>query len=400
MTANQTPRLLIVGPLPPPINGTGVSFQLFCDELAHYPARHNTDLQFKIIDSSPRRLKEKNNLFSLADQAQTLRILLQFCRHVWWADHVMVFGSTGFLLMIVPLLLVIAKIARKPYYVRAFGGSLDRFSAELPPMLRRLLLFTLRRADGLLVQTQWLYDHFRPLIGDSVHLVPGYRGMAEAALTPKPLTTPEQPLRLAFVGIVKAEKGVFTLLESLRQLDAAGNRTVECHIFGPQSDSSVERFNAEIGAMRNARYQGVLKPGTVVTTLRDYDALVLPSTYEGEGHPGVLIEAMMAGIPAIAANFRAIPELIEHGRNGLLVAPEDAGSLADAIRTLDENRELLAEMSRQNWERRTAYDARHVIPLLLQPLGLDLGNNKSSLPKGRNRHKKHKIHKGLRAKFL
>lgn len=373
MTAQQTPRLLIVGPLPPPINGTGVSFQLFCEELARYPEQHNADLQFKVIDSSPRRLKEKNSLFSLADQAQMLRILLQFCRRVWWADRVMIFGSSGFVLMMAPLLLAIAKAARKPCYVRAFGGSLDRFSNDLPPTLYRLLLFTLRRADGLLVQTQWLYEYFRPLIGDSVHLAPGYRSMAEAASTPKPPTAPEQPLRLAFVGIVKGEKGIFTLLESLRQLDAEGNRTIECHIFGPKSASSVVRFEEEIAGMRNACYQGVLKPDTVVTTLRDYDALVLPSTYEGEGHPGVLIEAMMAGIAVIATNFRAIPELIEHGCNGLLVAPDDAGSLADAIRTLDDDRELLAEMCRHNWERRTTYDARHVIPRLLQPLGLDLG---------------------------
>jgi glycosyltransferase involved in cell wall biosynthesis len=62
-----------------------------------------------------------------------------------------------------------------------------------------------------------------------------------------------------------------------------------------------------------------LEPAEVVPTLRNYDALIFPSYYQGEGHPGVLVEAMMAGLPIITTQFRSIPELVQDGVNGLLM---------------------------------------------------------------------------------
>jgi len=367
---DSLPRILVVGPLPPPFNGTGVSFQLFCNEAQRYLEAHH----LKIIDSSPRKLKEKSSITSLSNYMQSLRIIMPFCQKVKTVDQVILFGSNGFLLMIIPILLMIAKIARKPCYIRAFGGSLDRYSDELRPAFRWLLLFTLRHADGLIVQTERLYNHFRILIGSGVHLVPGYRsstGLESHGLA-KPLSGSRDKLRLVFVGIVKAEKGIFVLLESLRQLRLSGNKSIHCDIFGHISESSATRFKAELVQTRNATYEGVLSPETVIPTLRNYDALILPTFYQGEGHPGVLIEAMMARIPVITTKFRSIPELVEDGVNGLLVVPKDTQSLVKAIETIDEDRQLLAEIGRRNWERRIRYDARQVVPLILQPLGVNI----------------------------
>jgi glycosyltransferase involved in cell wall biosynthesis len=370
------PRILVVGPLPPPVSGTGVSFQLFCNEVQRHTETHHLE----IIDSSPKYLKEKNSIISLSNYRQTLRIYKQFCQKVTTVDQVLLFGSNGFVLLMVPILLTIAKIARKPCYVRVFGGSLDQFTDELRPMFRWLLLFTLRHADGLIVQTKRLYNHFLTLIGPSVYLVPGYRSMDFSKNgSPRPLTKAGDNLRLAFVGIVKAEKGIFVLLESLRQLTLSGNESINCDIFGLISESSATQFEAELAQTKNATYGGVLSPEMVVPKLRNYDALVLPTFYDGEGHPGVLIEAMMAGIPVITTKFRSIPELVEDRANGLLVAPGDAKSLAAAIKTIDKDRQLLVEMGKRNWERRTRYDARRVIPLILQPLGVNIQAPSTSL---------------------
>lgn len=376
MTPDNKKALLVVGPLPPPINGTGVSFQLFCDEV-----RKQTGLpKLEIIDSSPRKLKEKSSVTSMSNYAQMWRIFSRFCRKISSVDGVIIFGSEGFLLLMVPLLLIVAKIARKPCYIRAFGGSLDHFYENLQPLSRWILLFTLRRADGLIVQTNWLYERFRSLIGEHVFLVQGYRPLSQNGLEPqKRLGSSEFGLHLIFLGIVKEAKGVFILLESLRRLHAAGHRSIQCDFFGLISTSSAQRFREELAKTPNATYGGVLNPEEVITTLQSYDALVFPTFYDGEGHPGVLIEAMMAGIPVITTAFRSIPELVDHEVNGLLVTPEDATSLVEAITTLAQNRRLAAEMGKRNWERRHNYDARQVVPLILQPLGVDTQPPSASL---------------------
>jgi glycosyltransferase involved in cell wall biosynthesis len=63
-------------------------------------------------------------------------------------------------------------------------------------------------------------------------------------------------------------------------------------------------------------------------------ALCMPSRLlpdDRDGIPNVLVEAMAAGTPVIASAVSGIPELVEHEVNGMLVAPEDPGALADAL---------------------------------------------------------------------
>ncbi|MBI4369647.1 MAG: glycosyltransferase [Elusimicrobia bacterium] len=59
------------------------------------------------------------------------------------------------------------------------------------------------------------------------------------------------------------------------------------------------------------------------------DVFILPSLWEGS--PNVVLEAWNAGAPVIATSVCGTPELIEDGRNGLLVPPADASRLAEAI---------------------------------------------------------------------
>ena len=363
--ARNYSRVLVVGPLPPPINGTPVSFRIFLNEIQRQPGM--PDLE--IIDSSAGRLKLNSRATSAANYAQAARIVSEYLRKIRRVDQVLIFGSQGFLLLMLPVLLLIAKIARKPCYVRAFGGSLDRFCDELNPLARWLLLASLRRADGLIVQTGLLHERFRELVGDSVYMVPGYRPMdGSSPVSPKPVTARAGPLRLIFLGIVKEEKGVFVLLESLRRIHFEGTNAVQCDFFGMISESGAARFEIELERTPNASYCGVLDPDVVIPTLEEYDALVLPTFYEGEGHPGVLVEAMMAGIPVITTDFRSIPELIEDRVNGLLVAPHDPTGLVEAIKAIEEDRQFLAEMGKRNWESRTDYDSHKVVPLILQPM--------------------------------
>jgi glycosyltransferase involved in cell wall biosynthesis len=77
------------------------------------------------------------------------------------------------------------------------------------------------------------------------------------------------------------------------------------------------------------RFAGFLDQDGVADTLRQADALVLPSF--AEGVPVVLMEAMASGKPVIATQVGGVSELVEDGVSGHVVPPGDAASLAEAI---------------------------------------------------------------------
>jgi len=79
--------------------------------------------------------------------------------------------------------------------------------------------------------------------------------------------------------------------------------------------------------------------------LKAFDVFVLPSVKEG--FPWALLEAMSAKIPVIATAVGVIPEIIENGKNGILVEPKNSQQIAKAIKEILENDYLRQEMGIQ-----------------------------------------------------
>ncbi|MBI2676581.1 MAG: glycosyltransferase family 4 protein [Candidatus Yanofskybacteria bacterium] len=79
--------------------------------------------------------------------------------------------------------------------------------------------------------------------------------------------------------------------------------------------------------------------------LKAFDVFVLPSVKEG--FPWSLLEAMAAKLPIVATSVGAIPEVMESGKNGLLVAPKNPKAIADSITTILSNDKLRQELGIQ-----------------------------------------------------
>ncbi len=81
---------------------------------------------------------------------------------------------------------------------------------------------------------------------------------------------------------------------------------------------------------------------------------VLAAPSRCEGLSRVLLEGMAAGVPLIGADLGGIPVLVRHEENGLLVPPEDAGALADALRRMLRDPELRSRMGDAGYTRARA----------------------------------------------
>ncbi|ETX27781.1 glycosyltransferase [Roseivivax isoporae] len=137
---------------------------------------------------------------------------------------------------------------------------------------------------------------------------------------------------LLFVGRLARVKGVALLL---RAVAALAERVPDLHLTligdGPDR-AGLEAEARALGIAERCTFLGYRGQAEVAEALGHADLFVLPSF--AEGVPVVLMEAMAAGLPVVTTRIAGVPELVEDGVSGLLVAPGDAGRLADALARL------------------------------------------------------------------
>jgi glycosyltransferase involved in cell wall biosynthesis len=80
-------------------------------------------------------------------------------------------------------------------------------------------------------------------------------------------------------------------------------------------------------------------------TLSEYSCMLFPTYWQGEGFPGVIIDAYIAGLPVIATGWNMNKEVVEVGKTGLIVPIQDAKALALAMLKMMQNPELVKKMS-------------------------------------------------------
>jgi glycosyltransferase involved in cell wall biosynthesis len=151
-----------------------------------------------------------------------------------------------------------------------------------------------------------------------------------ASDAPAQRTAPPGNLVL-FLGRMDAAKGVFDLLEAVSALRAAVP-DVRLVCAGEGDRLAVARYAESLGIADAVKFTGWVGPSGKRALLEAASAFALPS-YE-EALPVSLLEAMAAGVPAVACAVGGIPEVLVDGVSGYLVAPGDKARLERALRKL------------------------------------------------------------------
>jgi colanic acid/amylovoran biosynthesis glycosyltransferase len=151
--------------------------------------------------------------------------------------------------------------------------------------------------------------------------------------------------KLVSVGRLSEQKGQLLLVEALGQLRRQGLRVELDFVGDGELRSQLERAIAEQGLSDSVKIIGWADGETVRHILDACSAFVLPSF--AEGLPVVIMEAMARGRPVLSTYVAGIPELVQPGQNGWLVAAGSADELANAVReVVTTPLEVLAEMGR------------------------------------------------------
>lgn len=155
----------------------------------------------------------------------------------------------------------------------------------------------------------------------------------------------ENDIVFIFVGRVVRDKGINELLDAFRRLEKnnvklliVGNYERELDPISPDNESYIEKCPkiCFVGFQQDVR-----------PFLLSADILVFPSYREG--FPNVVMQAGAMGLPSIVSDINGCNEIIEEGKNGLIIPPKNCDKLAEAMQKLLDDvslRKTLAQNSR------------------------------------------------------
>ena len=96
-------------------------------------------------------------------------------------------------------------------------------------------------------------------------------------------------------------------------------------------------------------------------TLASYDVMLFPTYWHGEGFPGIIIDAFIAGLPVIATDWNLNSSLIQNGYNGMIIPVHNVDALVDSMRTIISETVDIATMSRNAQNDALKYEVNNVI---------------------------------------
>lgn len=248
---------------------------------------------------------------------------------------------------------------RRPDAVVAHGGESLKYAAFVTPRPTRLVYYkigiassrlsnpvrgaaqraTIRRADAVAAVSREAAEEAHKLLGvpeDRLSVVPNGR---DADVYRPAQTRRHGPPRMVFVGHLTRTKRPERFIAAVAELRSRGADLEAAMVGAGPLAGSLEGPAAAAGVMLLGRRNDV------PDILADADLLMFTSLSEGEGMPGVLIEAGLSGLPVITTDVPGASTVIQHRETGVVVDVDDMTGLVDGAFELLADHELRATMS-------------------------------------------------------
>ena len=175
---------------------------------------------------------------------------------------------------------------------------------------------------------------------------------------PPRIRSKQEPLKLVFFSQISKEKGVEDIIAAIQQLNTQTDIIYELDFYGHIKDNIRKKFEIFIKDNKTVSYKGVFDStqANIYQKLNEYDILLFPSHWKGEGVPGILVEAKMAGLAIIASNKNYNCEIVrEVDKEGIILKDDYAVEIVETILNFYYNPETLQDIKESSYYSRKRY---------------------------------------------
>ena len=176
---------------------------------------------------------------------------------------------------------------------------------------RNWLAGKLKKFDGIYVETESMMTALAQMGFSNVYVMPNCKDLTilpESEL----VFAKDAPYKLCTFSRVMREKGIEEAVLAVQEVNRRlGRQVFTLDIYG-QIDSNQTEWFAQLQETfsESVRYAGMVPFDQSVQVLKEYFALLFPTSYEGEGFAGTLIDAFSAGVPVVASDWKYNPEIV------------------------------------------------------------------------------------------
>jgi glycosyltransferase involved in cell wall biosynthesis len=236
---------------------------------------------------------------------------------------------------------VFARLLRIPYVIHLHGSGFDEFWSSTNHGLARAVDKLFLGSTRIVVLGRFwatAITNRLPNLVDRIDILPNATMHCQIPQE----RAPDKQIRVSLLGELGVRKGTGILIEALGRL--AKNPDWIATIAGNGAIQESRTHTKRLGIADRVSIPGWLESSAAADLLRRTDIFVLPSF--SENLPMAIIEAFAHGVAVISTPVGAIPEVIDHGRNGILVPVGNIEALTDALILLIGNPELRYDLGK------------------------------------------------------
>lgn len=332
-----------------------------------YECLDGQTVKTKIITSELKReyTEEKIDLFDTHYvKKKPIRSFFAVTKSVRKSDNIIILPAQNGLLYLPPFLVFLNFFFRKKLHYVVIGGWLPTFLQK-----HRFVANTIKKFDYIYVETNAMKTALDADGFENVLVMPNCKKL-NILKEDELVISESEPYRFCTFSRVMKEKGIKEAIDAVKKVNKTFGRTVcSLDIYGQIDPEEKVWFDElKLTFPEYVRYAGLVPFNQSTAVLKDYFALLFPTYYHGEGFAGTLIDAMAAGLPVIASDWKYNSEILIPNKTGVIYSLQEEAGLENAIFSSLKNTEEWNAMKPKCLEEAKKYSPEFVTRILKENL--------------------------------